>query len=162
MGNRNGLWVKFVALLVFCAASVPIWAVRQSPGGTERFDVVSIKPCQAPGQTTPGAQPAGGGRGSGNAPWHAQVSPGRVYWDCATLTTLVDQAYADTDHPLLHMVGDSRPPRNDGLGPNQPKRVRGGPSWADKDMFTIEVTAPAGLTTPALAGAVRRNLATRS
>jgi uncharacterized protein (TIGR03435 family) len=77
-----------------------------------------------------------------------------------TLPTLVDQAYADTDHPLLHMTGDSRPPRNDGIGPSHPKRVRGGPAWIEKEMFTVEVTAPVDLTGSALQGSARRNLAT--
>jgi hypothetical protein len=137
-------------------------AYGQTGAGPERFEVVSIKPCQAPGQPTPGTPPpAGGGRGGGSsARWHAQVSPGRTYWDCVTLATLVDQAYADTERPLLHVTGDSRPPNPTLPSDGKPKRVRGGPAWATKDMFTVEVKSAVELTAPALAGAVRRNLAT--
>lgn len=134
----------------------------QTPAKPPAFDVVSIKPCSQ-NNTTPGvaaAQP--GARGGGAGGWQAQTTPGRVYWNCATLASLVDLAYADRDHPLLNTTGNAAPPRTDGLGPVKPKRVRGGASWVTSEMYTIEATGPAELTASALSGSTGRNLTTLS
>jgi uncharacterized protein (TIGR03435 family) len=139
---------------------VMLAVLAQTPPAPQQFEVVSIKPCSTERPVSGVAPARAGGRGGGAAGWHAQTTPGHVYWDCVTLATLIDQAYADVDHPLLNTTGDSRPPRTDGLGPVRPKRVRGGPAWVDTDMFTIEVKSPVALTTAGLAGAAGRNLAT--
>jgi bla regulator protein BlaR1 len=172
MVNRIGLRLNFARRLSITLAAVlalvapvvvgiitaPIHARGQDVGGSQRFEVVSIKPCAAASQPVPGAPAIGGGRGGGGgAPWHAQTSPGRVFWDCVTLSTLVDQAYADIDHPLLNMIGDSRPTAP---ADRHSKRVRGGPFWAGTETFTLEVAGPPNLTAAALAGATRKNLAT--
>lgn len=166
MINRTGLQLNpvrkaalimaaLVAVVLPIAAGVLVSPVRASAGAAQSaqanssaqqavFDVVSIKPC-VPNRPPAGpAAPAGFRRGG--APYHATVSPGYAYWDCVTLAQLVDQAYADADHPLLNIITN---PRQD-LGRNQPKRVRGGPSWVEAEKFTIEVKAPVELTRPAL------------
>jgi uncharacterized protein (TIGR03435 family) len=78
-----------------------------------------------------------------------------------TLATLIDQAYADREHPLLNMTGDSRPQQPDPARPMfvRPKRVRGGSSWVETDKFTIEARTSLDVTNPALQGSSNRNLA---
>ena len=163
MGNRVGLPLSSVrkavltAMAVFVVAlpmwagllSAPLGALGAAPG--QRFDVVSIKPCPDIRTAAPRTAPSGGGRGA-VAPWAAQTSPGYVYWHCVTLAQLVDQAYADADHPLINTIAR---PQQDSV---QPKRVRGGPAWVDRDMFTIEARAPVDLTNPALKGRPAQNL----
>jgi uncharacterized protein (TIGR03435 family) len=129
---------------------------RQSPPA--KFDVVSIKPCSGPTRSG-SAVPSAPGTRSGVAPWSAQTSPGYVYWDCVTLAQLVDQAYADSDHPLHNST--DRPPQDPITRVLlQPKRVRGGPSWVETDKFTIEAKASVDVTDAGLSGRPSRNLAT--
>jgi uncharacterized protein (TIGR03435 family) len=162
---------RVLGAVAFCGASSVMFAagtlaertvsagVQQAgSAAAHRFDVVSIKPCSGTTPPPTAAPLPSGGRG-GVAPWHAQTSPGYVRWDCVTLATLVDQAYADRDHPLLNIAGDSRPPRPDSF---KPKRIRGGPPWVETDKFTIEARAPIDVTNAALQGSPSRNLAALS
>ena len=164
--NRAGRPLTFVrkaglALAAALAIVLPVVAgVLTAPLGASplqgaaasaRFDVVSIKPCSGDGPRVNRAAPPSGGRG-GAAPWAAQTSPGHVYWDCVTLAQLVEQAYADHERPLTNTAAR---PRSDSL---QPKRVRGGPSWVERDTFTIEAKASVDVTTPGLQGRLHQNL----
>jgi uncharacterized protein (TIGR03435 family) len=75
-----------------------------------------------------------------------------VYWDCVTLAQLVEQAYADLDHPLLNNTGGRL------SNSIKPKRVRGGPSWVEAERFTIEAKASPDVTNAGLSGRPSRNL----
>ena len=99
-------------------------ARQQTTGLLPTFEIVSIKPC--PGLDV--VRPPGSGRGAN--PRAPQISLGFVHWDCVALAELIDQAYAGKDNQLLNS-----PER---MGPESPKRVRGGPSWVESDRFTIE------------------------
>ena len=112
----------------------------QGPGGpfvpetveSQAFEVASIKPCDPNSPPTIGGAP--GMRGY--APWVAQTSPGHVVWTCATLSQLIDQAYVESQHPLLNVANRARA---DSL---QGKRVRGGPGWVETEKFAIEAKIP--------------------
>jgi bla regulator protein blaR1 len=129
-------------------------AARGEQTPSAKFDVVSIRPCD-PNVPAPAGPPAPAGARSGGAPYAARTSPGYVYWHCATLAQLVDQAYADAEHPLLNV--NTRLSFQDSF---QPKHVRGGPGWVRTDQFTIEAKASPDLTKPTLAGAQSRILGT--
>lgn len=153
---------RVTGTFALCAISSAVFAVgtlapQTSKTSAASFDVVSIKPCGEE-RTSAGVAPPprAGGRGSVAAGWTAQTTPGHVYWDCVTLASLVDLAYADREHPLLNMTGSAEPPH--ARGNVTPQRVRGGPSWTAADKFTIEAVGPADLTTSALAGSPGRNL----
>jgi uncharacterized protein (TIGR03435 family) len=150
-GPRDFLVIDHVERPTPDSAFAPPQAMAEQVAG--KFDVVSIKPCpKDPPAPGPGA-PAGLRRGG--APWHPSVSPGYAFWSCVTLAQLVDQAYADQDHPLLNIIAN---PRQDLL--NQPKRVRGGSSWVETEKFTIEVKAPVEVTTSGLGASSSRVLPT--
>jgi len=110
--------------------------------GSQAADVgVSIRPC-VKAMGTPGYSGRGSviGPGGTSAGWNGQLpqlSPGHVQWTCEPLTQLVFQANAGPDRPLLNTVG---PMLNTvgGLLGGLPAPVRGGPSWAYTDAFTIE------------------------
>lgn len=167
MGNRVGsrLNVTRKAALVIAgllAIATPIVAGsltapaserqdRSAAGSSAQFDVVSIKPCDGNAPTVDRSAPPPPGARSGGAPWSAQVTPGSVYWHCATLAQLVAQAYGGDDRPLTNV--NTRLTFREGF---QPSYVRGGPSWTTTEKFTIEARAPLEVTSPALAGRATR------
>jgi uncharacterized protein (TIGR03435 family) len=110
--------------------------------GNRAADVgVSIRPC-VKAMGTPGYAGRGSviGPGGTSAGWNGnrpQLSPGHVLWTCEPLTQLVFEAYAGPDRPLLNTVGAMLNTVGGLLG-GLPAPVRGGPSWAYTDAFTIE------------------------
>ena len=140
---------RLISTAVFCVASSALFAAgtlaprsRNTTAQSEKFDVVSIKPC-------PDVSTAQTGRGAG--PNLAQTSPGHVYWACVTLASLVDQAYAGGDFPLLNV--QERPIVFEGFRGEDwveaaKKRVRGAPPWMFTERFTIEATASVDTISP--------------
>ena len=109
-------------------------AVATAGRAAQKFDVASVKPCET---NAPGT----GGRAGA-----AGASPGYLNLSCVTLRALVNLAYADD---LVNK------PYGPGGTPGVPELVRGGPSWAYSEKFTIEakaegVTDRATLTKPML------------
>lgn len=100
-------------------ASTVLLAAGQTPTATyQRFDVVSVKPCEpnAPSQS----------RGGGGSPI---TSPGRLYLQCYSLSSLIPQAYlsfADGHGNALWTVTS--------VG------VEGVTDWMKTERYTIEAT----------------------
>jgi uncharacterized protein (TIGR03435 family) len=104
------------------------------PQSTQTFDVASVRPCEATAAPT-GARGQSAGR----------ASPGYVNFSCVTLRTLIDAAYAGD---LLN-----KPPATTADGP---QIIRGGPSWAYADRFTIEARADGTAAQATLTGPMLR------
>jgi uncharacterized protein (TIGR03435 family) len=144
---------RLVCTIAFCAISSVMFAagtlaeraLQQNVNASAiKFDVVSIKPC-------PDLPPPGSGRSTPG--WAIQISPGYVHWDCVTLSELIDQAYTDTNNKLLNVVRVTHP--------GSQQRVRGGPSWATSDKFTIEIKMSGDITPATPDGTPQRYAATR-
>lgn len=135
MTPRGWSLALVVAIALWLVPAVAVLPA-QSTATSQKFDVVvSIRACRNP-LNTPGYMGSGSMIGPDRttvADWNGlrpQLSPGHVLWICEPLEQLVFEAYAGRDHPLLNTAVIPLP----GL----PAAVRGGPSWAHTDSFTIE------------------------
>ena len=132
-----------IVLVVFSAAQTAASASAQaSPDKSQKFDVVSVKPCE-------GGAPIAGGRAGGGG---QQASPGYLHLSCLTLRQLVLMAHAGPDSRLLNRKWEEQ--FVDGF----PPFVKGGPSWAYSDRWTIEAKAEGAKDRAVLTGPMLRAL----
>lgn len=122
---------------------------RQTPAttGRLRYDVASIRECEAEENPT-GARGTAGGT-------NAAFSPGRFYVPCVTTEQLIYLAYAGYGaREDERLVND-----NPGAGSNATK-VRGGPDWvhSSRVKYRIEATAEGATERTVLMGAMLRTL----
>jgi len=105
------------------AASVPT-PPRAKAAARPKFDAASVKPCNP----TDGAGGGRDGRGGGGHRY-LNATPGRLHITCMSVSDLIQVAYVQFG---------GNPLTNDSSGPFDEKRLRGGPSWAYSDRYTIE------------------------
>ena len=133
--SRTACAIAFCALSsVLFAAAVPSARAAISHAQAEsamqiKFEVVSIKPCEGSGD------PSARGGGAGTA--RSMISPGYSFLVCQTLNQLIDMAWGGGSFPTNWLLNTIRVPP--GSRPDIAKRVRGGPSWADEDRFSLEI-----------------------
>jgi hypothetical protein len=117
MAGRIGARLTIVgqlglALVAMVIISAPLLAgmvggAEQAGQASARFEVVSVKPC-ATDDPKPVIGAARPGFRSVASPSHAMVTPGHVYWSCATLAQLIPQAFSIASEFLGHFLDDRR------------------------------------------------------
>ena len=136
-----GLTCAAAALLV--AAISPLHIVAGSAAQTRstagpKFEVASVKPCNAEELYQPGMRRQ-----------ETTITPGRIAINCVPLARIAYFAYAGVgsmNHPLL----------ND--APGNPDHIRGGPGWVRSDTFVIEAKAEGTPTREVMMGPMLRAL----
>ncbi len=169
IAERKGAAMTFVRKAALSAAALaalaaplavgsitaPLRAQGRSDGssqsGSPRFDVASIKPCDATTQ-------APGGRSGGPGP---NLSPDRLHIGCMSVVQLINVAYIANGERLLNddpgyvqwSAAD-----NSNVLQRAPDRIRGGPAWAHDEKFEIEAKASAATDRKTLQGPMLRAL----
>jgi bla regulator protein blaR1 len=156
-GKAGRRWVlsaiAAAALMLMVVSPLRLVAFAQAPQGSladskkYRYDVASIKVCEAEEVPT-GARGTAGGT-------NASISPGRFRVPCVTAGQLIYLAYAAYGvAPDEHLTND------DSGAAASPLKVRGGPDWVHslKDKYEIEATAEGATERTVLMGAMLRTL----
>jgi uncharacterized protein (TIGR03435 family) len=137
---------------------------RQDParGRPAAFEAASIRQCDQ--DSLPGA-PEGARGGGANS---FRMTPGRTYILCMTPATIIRTAYEYGPVDLEFMKADSRGigPGGEGLklenvyglGVEDGRRVRGGPSWIRDEHYSIEASAGAPADAQTMSGPMLRAL----
>jgi uncharacterized protein (TIGR03435 family) len=94
-----------------------------------KFEAVAIRPGEDSGPPN--------GRGGGGGGMRNAITPGYASWGCVSLAELIDQAYGGGPFPKNSLLNTVR--LAPGGNPDAAKRIRGGPSWVEKDKFAIEI-----------------------
>jgi bla regulator protein blaR1 len=139
-------------LLAFALSAIRVVAAPQAPaqnaaGSRPRYDVATIRRCEAEPNPT-GARGTAGGT-------NATFSPGRFYVPCVTTQQLIYLAYAGSGAPVEdRLVNDDA-----GAGSNTTK-VRGGPDWVHslREKYRVEATAEGATERSVLMGTMLQML----
>lgn len=118
-----------------------------SPGASQKFDVVSIKPCDAQNPPLP-PQGAGSRQGGGGV---VQTTPDRLSVNCATVQRLVATAYVINGEALLNNLPANDPDK-------QFHWIKNMPDWAETETYAIEAKASQAVDKAVLLGPMLRAL----
>ena len=109
----------------------------------QKFEVASIRRCDA-------AVAARGGRGSsGGEGGPGAWSPGRITMKCVTAKTLLQDAY------ILYADGKTEPRFS---GPLRMPPIQGAPDWVSSDLYTVEAKAEGNSNKPTMFGPMMQSL----
>lgn len=127
--------------------SAPAIRAQSSPASSPKFEVASIKPCQA-GDTS-----SGGGRGGEGGGGRVSGDPGRLRLKCQTVEDLIRSAYLEYANgkawPVDNKTGMRMPPVSLRLL-HQP--IRGSPAWAKSERYTIDAEPESAQTMAMMRG----------
>jgi uncharacterized protein (TIGR03435 family) len=156
-GRAGRPWVlaatAMVILMLIAVSPLRLVALTRAQQGSladptkYRYDVASIKVCEAEEVPT-GARGTAGGT-------NASISPGRFHVPCVTAGQLIYLAYA-----AYGVAPDERLVNVDSGGAANSTKVRGGPDWVHslRDKYQIEATAQGATERTMLMGAMLRTL----
>lgn len=134
-------------LLVVFISPLRIVAAQQPAGPKPKYDVATIKPCEAE-ERPAGARGAAGGT-------NASISPGRFFVPCVTTEQLIYLAYAS-----YGATEDQRLANDDFGTASNDSKIRGGPAWVHslKEKYSIEATAAGATERTVLMGYMLQSL----